>query len=356
MNTAATAQASIPVSPRESLRALVRGAYDIQRLRIMTGNRIVAQFKAKLGQKPSESEEELDDDSVEILDQLRADFKLMMDGVKSVKLATFKATPLISNFTEFALLQQYLDLDDCEKRHFVNIGKVLKEHRFTADRREGEPECVGWLARVKGVGPAMAGVILSEIDIHKAKYPSSLWQYCGLGVEADGRGTSRKAEHLHDVTYTDKDGKQAIRKGIRFNPFIKTKLMGVLASSFLRVGDSPYRVFYDQYKHRLETREGYWSEESKGHRHNASLRYMVKRFLVDCYIQWRTLEGLPVAPEYNEARRGHVHGAGPQHVRPIVVTPVATAVPIPIPARKPAPKPKAKAVAKKTKPGRKPKK
>lgn len=33
------------------LRTLVRGAYDIQKLRIQSGNRIVGNFKAKLGHK-----------------------------------------------------------------------------------------------------------------------------------------------------------------------------------------------------------------------------------------------------------------------------------------------------------------
>src|SRR5690349_19022065 len=98
-----------------NLRTIVRGAYDIQKLRIMTGNRIVAQFKAKLGQKPSESEDEIDEEGQDLLVKLRADFKLMMDGVKTVKLATFKATPLISTSTEFCLLQQYLDLEESEK-------------------------------------------------------------------------------------------------------------------------------------------------------------------------------------------------------------------------------------------------
>jgi hypothetical protein len=143
-------------------------------------------------------------------------------------------------------------------------------------------------------------------------------QYAGLGVEADGRGTSKRSEHLHEIGYTDKDGKAATRMGIRYNPFLKTKLMGVLATSFLRVKDSPYREVYDFYKHRLESRSGMegggvisWSEESKGHRHNASLRYMVKIFLQHLYNQWRALEKLPIHPTYYEAKlSGRPHSGG----------------------------------------------
>jgi hypothetical protein len=49
-------------------------------------------------------------------------------------------------------------------------------------------------------------------------------------------------------------------------------------------------------------------EASKGHRHNAAMRYMIKRFLVDLYKAWRPLEGLPVAPEYGEGKLGIIHG------------------------------------------------
>ncbi len=172
----------------------------------------------------------------------------------------------------------------------------------------------------------MAGVIISEIDISKAKYPSSLWAYAGLDVGSDGQGRSRRKEHLVDRTYINKAGNEATRVGITFNPFLKTKLMGVLASSFLRVKDSPYADIYRAYKHRLENHPKYGIANDaarvaevkekddhkyapKGHRHNMALRYMVKRFLVDLYNNWRRLEGLPVAPEYSEGKLGMKHSA-----------------------------------------------
>src|SRR5260221_7129465 len=111
------------------IRTIVRGAYDIQKLRIQTGNRIVAQFKAKLGQQPSHTEaEDIDEEGQKLLKDLRAEYAKMMDGVKSVKLATFKASPLISSFTEFSLLQQYLDLEQTEKQHFKNLEKILAKY------------------------------------------------------------------------------------------------------------------------------------------------------------------------------------------------------------------------------------
>jgi hypothetical protein len=84
--------------------------------------------------------------------------------------------------------------------------------------------------------------------------------------------------------------------------------MGVLASSFLRVGENPYGTIYANYKHRLEHHEKH-KEKSKGHRHNMAMRYMIKRFLCDLYVHWRTLEGLPVSLEYHEGKLGHKHAA-----------------------------------------------
>lgn len=283
---------------QENLRTFVRGAYDIQKLRIMEGQRIVATMKVKLGVKPGEKEEDgLDAAGKMLLNTLKVDYKKIMDGVKKFPSPTkFKGEGIISDYTELCLMRSYLDLEQTENDHFAMLGKVLK----------GYPVYEQFLEGVKGIGPAMAGVIISEIDIAKARHPSSLWKYAGLDVAPDGKGRSRKGEHLVEVVYQDKKGEEATRKGITFNPFLKTKLVGVLASSFLRAGDNKYRQMYDQYKLRLECRAD-WSEESKGHRHNAAMRYMIKQFLVDLHIAWRTIEGLEVSAPYHEAKLGHLH-------------------------------------------------
>ena len=43
-----------------NLKSFVRGAYDIQALRIQMGGRIVANFKSKLGMEPSVKEDAAD--------------------------------------------------------------------------------------------------------------------------------------------------------------------------------------------------------------------------------------------------------------------------------------------------------
>ena len=282
-----------------NLKTIVRGAYDIQKNRIQTGNRLVGNFKAKLGQAPSEKEDTIDKEGQQVLLNLRRSHKLLTEGVAVFpRQATFKGDEVISNYTELCLVDNYLELEEQEKNHFRRLGHILKEY----------PVYNSFLHGVTGVGPAMAGVMISEIDITKAEYPSSLHKYAGLDVAPDGQGRSRKKEHLEDSEYTDKDGEVQIKKGITFNPFLKTKLVGVLGSSFIKQSPDKcvYRKIYDDYKHRLENMDAH-KEKSKGHRHNMAVRYMVKMFLIDLYNAWRPLEGLPVAPTYSEAKLGKVH-------------------------------------------------
>ncbi len=285
---------------RDNLKTMVRGAYDIQKLRIQMGNRIVGSFKSKLGQEASVSEEDsIDAEGKEILSRLRVAYRKIADGVaKFPTRAKFKGDGVIDTYTELCLIAEYVELEEQEKKHFRRLASVLEEF----------PIYVQFLEPIKGIGPAMAGVIVSEIDITKARHPSSLWKYAGLDVAENGAGRSRKAEHLVEREYVNKDGEVAKRNSITFNPFLKTKLVGVLASSFLKATPNPYRDIYDGYKHRIESHPAH-QEKSKGWRHNMAMRYMIKMFLIDLHMSWRKIEGLPVSVPYSEAKLGQKHAA-----------------------------------------------
>lgn len=286
-----------------TIRALVRGLYAVQKLRIQTGLRVVANFKTKLGQEPGKPETELTPEAKKLLADLRATYYRITDALAgTVTAGKFKGDGIISEYTEYALVESYIALEEQEQRHV----------RRLADLIEHEPLWVNFLKGVRGVGPAMAGVILSELDIHKAKYPSSFWKYAGLDVvvfdDGHGEGRGRYAEHLTDREYTKSDGTIGVKKSITFNPFLKTKLLGVLASSFLRSGkDSKYASIYYGYKHRLENNPKY-ADMSKGRRHKMALRYMVKMFLVDLHYNWCLIEGIEPTKPYHEAKLGIKHG------------------------------------------------
>lgn len=380
---------------RDLIRPIVRGAYSLQSLRIQAGNRVCAAFKTKLGQVPSVSEDEaLSAEAKKLLDDLRSEYKLLGSAVAQFKKTKgdpkpFEGGTLIESETELVLVEQYLDLEDQEKRAFKRLQSVL----------DTIPIYTEYLSNIKGIGPAMAAVIVSEIDIHKAKYPSSLHAYAGLDTvtkwvlqktsvratnlakpdptlhiptlldalehdekpvpagavsvirqftntpplrlpdapegtfvaqpldqaaivdyELDGYsiaaeyrafsygGRSRKAHHLVEREYMNKDGEIATKRSITFNPWLKSKLVGVLVPSFLRAGNEKYRLVYDNYKHRIEHSDKY-RDDSKGHRHAMALRYTAKIFLGELYNVWRPLEGLPIEPTYHEGKLGHKHAA-----------------------------------------------
>lgn len=128
------------------------------------------------------------------------------------------------------------------------------------------------------------------------------WEFEALYKQVDIGGRSKKREHLVTRKYINKDGEEAEKLSITYNPFLKTKLVGVLANSFLRKG-SLYRELYDSYHHRIsnDPRKAEWT---KSHRHRAAKRYMIKGFLIDLYRKWREVEGLYIRPSYAEEKLG----------------------------------------------------
>ena len=152
-----------------------------------------------------------------------------------------------------------------------------------------------YLSNVKGCGESVSAVILTQFDINKAPTVSNLWSFAGL---APGKDRKVKGEKCP------------------YNQFLRSKLCGVLGSGFLKA-KAPYSEFYYNMKTRLEAEN--WGMDSKnptdkkrpkaGHQHKAATRYMIKMFLKDLYVAWRTLEGLPVREPYQEEYLGKRHTA-----------------------------------------------
>lgn len=307
---------------RLTLATAVATAYDLQKLRIQMGNRLCANFRARLGMQPSDPQDEQDEDVKKLLDLIKHDYDLIAQGVAQVtktdgsldvpRSTNFKPQGCITTLGEFILVKQYLALLAQEEDHFAKtLPNLLK----------GIPIYDYYLAHVKGIGPAMAAILIRYLDINRARYPSSFWKYAGLdvvGVEKDGerlqQGRGRYKDHLVPKQYTTPQGEVVDTVGISFNPFFKTKLMGVMSGSFLKA-KSPYAELYYNYKNRMDNHPKY-KERSKGHRHQMALRYMVKQFLVDLHANWSMLEGRSPSQTYQEAKLGHVHGGS--ETRPLL--------------------------------------
>lgn len=284
----------------EVIKPIVKGKYQLQKLRIQCGLRIVAHFKVKLGQEPSHTEKELTAEAQEILKTLRLEYRRITDAIVSKPEAYFKdnicSTGLISSLAEYALVSQYMQLEKSEAEQDKYLAQILATI----------PIYTRYLSKIAGVGPAMAGVIISEFDIWKSNYPSSMVKYAGIDIGPDGRGRGKYKEHLEPKKYIDSEGKVTETVGITFNPFLKSKLLGVLANSFIRLKTSHYRSVYDDKKNQYKNNPAH-KDKSPAHINNMAKRYLIKIFLYDLYKNWRTLEGLPVKPFYHEEKLGIIH-------------------------------------------------
>jgi hypothetical protein len=305
------------------LRAMVRGAYDLQQLRMQSGLRLCANFRAKLKAQGADTEDEDDAEEAEkkkesAIKLIKAEYRRLTDGITSekgkvaMKKLDLTGSPLISSAAEFALVDSYIALERQEAKQFRDLTGTLEEIPIYRD----------YLVNVTGIGPAMAGVLVAYLDPKRARHVSSFWKYGGLDV-ANGSGRSRREEHLVEREYLDKNGETKTRLGVTYNPFLKTKLMGVLGPSFLRSG-SEWRNVYDGYKNRIlsdpsriKITVNEWKQLHKkgevdlktywtpGRIHTASTRYMVKQFLQELWVQWRTLEGLTITLPYAEEKLGN---------------------------------------------------
>ena len=301
---------------QKNLRSVLSNAYGIQALRIQTGSRIVSDFYSNI-LPPSEGDTEKDDkEKARVLDKLRKDYNTITEGiVRNIPternfIKNRMQTDLIADYTRLLLIDQYLELEQAEGRLFKRLEVML----------DSFPVYNEFLAGVKGCGPAMSAVLLSYIDFSKAKYVSSIWRYLGLDVVTETetlengeitevtRARGRRASHLIDLTYTDRNGDEKTRKSLTYNPFVRSKVLGVLGTCFLRAKDSPYKVYYDNYKNRINTNHKY-DNLTKAHKHRMAIRYMVQRFIKDLYVAGRTAGGFVVSPEYHEVYHGHVHGS-----------------------------------------------
>lgn len=333
----------VPIDDLNALGVMVRSAYQLQTLRIQTGLRLAINFRQKLSiseddpleqkinpeDEDADAPKELSAKALTILEELKQSYRLICTGVAKHRdlpsAKGFKGQGLITTYAEAVLVHQYLALEREEAAQFKAMMGVLTRI----------PIFTEFLGKQSGIGPAMAAVIITGFNIHRCNTISGMWKYAGLDVAQDGFGRSRRKEHLVERTYVDRNGDEKTRMSVTYNPWVKTKLTGVLAGSFLRA-KSPWRDEYDRYKNRIiadQNREkitvGEWKKRrnklvaegldsvqvqnalrhvwTPGRINNAAKRYMVKMFLVHLWTEWRKIEGLPVTVTWHEAKRGYTH-------------------------------------------------
>lgn len=287
----------------KDIRLLVRGIADIQGLRVAMGNRITGNFNVKLGQEPGK--EQTDAEINKVLKQLKTEYKRITDAYiikKDTLDSLIKSNKgIISNALEYKLVESYMLLLKDEE------GMVKMVEQIT----EQQDIWKVFLKDVKGCGAYSAAILISELDPYVARHRSSFWKYAGLDV-VNGKGRSRDKDSLVDKVYLDSDGNKKTTKGISFNPFLKTKLVGVMADVFIKCHSIYTRAYYG-YKHRqvelYSTIEKYEKDGTPvrkfdkgitlGHINSRAKRYMMKMFLADLWVHMRELEGLPTDNDYS---------------------------------------------------------
>src|ERR1700751_4079546 len=92
-----------------TLRLMVRGAYDLQALRMQSGLRLCSNFRARLKERiEADAEEdedvELSNEAIKVLDELKSSYRRLTDGVARRRTLPeekgFSGDGLISTFTE----------------------------------------------------------------------------------------------------------------------------------------------------------------------------------------------------------------------------------------------------------------
>ena len=267
--------------------------YKIQNLRVKLG----LQLFAKIKNDNPHLQEDIKSKKTNAKKLMNALIKeyLKLGEVSDEKRNATAVSVYIKNDLMFIMIQAYHNLVLQEERMNKIINRMI----------ESEP-IVSYIKSIKGCDNSTAAILLSEIDIRKATYVSSLYMLSGLDCGPDGKARNKTAAHLVDRIYIDKDGEERIKKSITYNSFLHDKILGTIAPNLVRAKSPGYYETYCNYKHRLDMRPD-WKDRTKMHKHRAALRYMARVFMTNLYKEWRTLAGLEVFEPYEKAKLGLDH-------------------------------------------------
>ena len=229
-----------------------------------------------------------------------------------------------------SLVEVYYDVQDVRIRTFNRLrqfGKVEGINPHHLKRLEGEireyiwnhikdlPIVKKFLSTIKGIGPILAGGLLSYFDVKKSDRPSGFWHYAGLHV-VDGKAPKRR--HGVKLDFNPKAKNLCWKVGRSFlffkTPFYfeiyeraREEETAKLGNPIKNPKNCPrYKECLELLKRKAErTGKPVKKPPCKLHIHLRAMRKMVKRFLCDFWVVWRRLEGLPVTEPYPVAKLKH---------------------------------------------------
>lgn len=188
------------------IRCLVSNLYDLQKMRIAVGNRVVQSFYIQMGIEPGSKKETGDEESLAMIQKLKKEYdkvtELMIENKYTIKKQLSKlpknvSLDYIKNELDYKMIEQYVNIMESEEETTKILKKYVQMHpmwdRFFKD--------------VKGCGEVMAANCIAYLDIDKARHVSSFWKYCGIDtvLERDENGNALYvAPDNHDNKYRRK--------------------------------------------------------------------------------------------------------------------------------------------------------
>ena len=203
------------------------------------------------------------------------------------------------------------------------IVKQLKNHALYLQ----------YLSKIAGIGPLISAGMISYVDdIEKFDNISSLWQYCGYGmnryctackkptsieVKYETGKIAKKLHPLEECPICHGETVPILQKrttGYQSNWNDRLKVLAWKASgSFVKqsAAKSKYRKLYDKIK--KEERKNHPEKIvtkgkttfNDGHIHNRAMRKVAKIFLAHLWQTWRRQEGLETTEPYAKQLLGH---------------------------------------------------
>ena len=190
-----------------------------------------------------------------------------------------------------------------------------------------------YLAKIQGIGPLIAAGLIAYIDdIKKFDHVSSLWQYCGYGmnrycqnckmpmyieIEYETGKVAKKLASYENCWKCDSPTITIIQKktaGYQSNWNDKLKQLAWKATkSFVMqpATKSGYRKLYDKIKseerkkHPKQVKNGNRKNFTDGHINNRAMRKISKIFLAHLWQTWRRQLKLPEEEPYVKSLMGH---------------------------------------------------
>jgi len=223
-----------------------------------------------------------------------------------------------------------MNLDD-EVSFMAMIADQTKKHKkVMMDRAKEAGPIFDWLVDIKGIADHTAAKLIALFDHPKHfRHPSAFHRFAGMGLykywvnengyamapitgwkstgkkDANGDTVYEYVEAVPEPGWTLKIHRDVSIKGWRlpYNQVIKNE-MWVLRKNLV-CAKSP--VYYEEYIRYKARKRIDLPDHTARHIDNMGKRYLAKIFLTHFYIEWSTVEGLPVPMPYQLAHMGSGH-------------------------------------------------